>query len=124
MMGLGKFVDQCIQVLKIDIDLPYSWVKQYEFLWVAHARFVLQMFRYYDIAVKFKKSPSGNTHVLIILDRCVDAKDYHVMMWLLGDDHKRLQHSIRRYLTTNKILDIHFRQKRQDMKQKNKKEDT
>jgi hypothetical protein len=99
---------ECIQSLKVDIDLPYSFVKRYFDHYVRVARYVLAMFRYRDVVIKLRRSPSGNAHVVVTIDRCIDPKDYHVVMWLLGDDHRRIQHSIRRHLATGHILDFHY----------------
>jgi hypothetical protein len=110
-MSLGKYVGECIQSLKVDVDLPHEFVKENFIYYVNKARFVLAMFNYKDVVIKLKKSPSGYAHITITIDRCIDPKDYHVVMWLLGDDHKRLQHSIRRYLATKHILDFHYKQR-------------
>jgi len=99
---------ECIRSLKIDIDLPYRFVKEHFDYYVEHARYVLRMFSYRDLVVKLKRSPSGNAHVNIVVDRCVDKSIYHVLMWLLGDDHKRLTHSMKRFLITNHIMDFHY----------------
>ena len=118
-MGLGKYVNECIQSLKVDVDVPHEFVKENFIFYVNKARFVLAMFNYRDVVIKLRRSPSGNAHVTITIDRCIDPKDYHVVMWLLGDDHKRLQHSIRRYLATRHILDFHYKQRLKKNKAKN-----
>jgi hypothetical protein len=120
-MGLSKYVDKCIQSLKVDIDLPYKFVKEYFIYYVSKARFVLAMFNYKDLVIKLKRSPSGNAHVVITIDRCIEPVDYHAVMWLLGDDHKRLNHSIRRFLATGHILDFHYRYKSKTRSKKTEK---
>jgi len=105
------YESECIRSLKIDIDLPYCFVKKYFDYYVEHARYVLRMFSYEDIVIKLKRSSSGNAHVNIVVDRCVDKNIYHVLMWLLGDDHKRLTHSMMRFMITKHIMDFHYNHK-------------
>jgi len=103
--------DECIRSLKIDIDLPYGFVREHFNIYVEHARYVLGLFSYKDLIVKLRMSPSGNAHVNIVVDRCVEKSVYHVLMWLLGDDHKRLAHSMKRFTATNHIMDFHYKHK-------------
>jgi len=108
----------CIKSLQVDIDLPYKFVKENFPVYLRVARGVLVTFGYRDILVKLKKSRSGFAHVIFVLDKCVDVKHYHVLMWLLTDHHDRIRHSMSRYEITGKILDFLYRNKK---KRKNKK---
>jgi len=98
--------DQCIRSLQVDIDLPYSFVNLNFNIYLKVARDVLAMFGYRDLVVKLRRSRSGYAHVIIVLDKCVDLKHYHVLMWLLGDHHDRIRHSMRRFQATGKVLDF------------------
>jgi hypothetical protein len=102
-------VESCVRVLRVDIDLPYRFVKENFHHYVRVARFVLEMFGYRDLLIELRASPSNNAHVTIVLDRCVDLKHYHVLMWLLTDHHERIVHSMRRLRVTGQILDFHYR---------------
>ena len=108
----------CIKSLQVDIDLPYKFVKDHFTTYLHIAREVLYVFGYRDILVKLKKSRSGFAHVVFVLDKCVDPRDYHVLMWLLTDHHDRIRHSMNRYEITGKILDFLYNNKK---KNKNKK---
>jgi hypothetical protein len=102
-------VSNCIRALRVDIDLPYRFVKENFHHYVRVARFVLEMFGYRDLKIELKASPSNNAHVTIVLDKCVEQRHYHVLMWLLTDHHERIVHSMRRLRITGQILDFHYR---------------
>jgi hypothetical protein len=102
-------VSNCVRALRVDIDLPYRFVKENFSHYTRVARFVLGMFGYRDLRIELKASPSNNAHVTIVLDKCVDPGHYHVLMWLLTDHHERIVHSMRRLRATGQILDFHYR---------------
>ena len=102
-------MESCIRVLRVDIDLPYKFVKENFDYYLKVARFVLDMLGYKDLVIELKPSASNNAHVVIVLDRCVEHKHYHVLMWLLTDHHERIVHSMRRLRATGQILDFHYR---------------
>jgi hypothetical protein len=102
-------LENCVRVLRVDIDLPYRFVKENFNHYVRVARFVLEMFGYRDLAIKLKASAHNQAHVAIVLDKCVDLKHYHVLMWLLTDHHDRIVHSMRRLRATGQVLDFHYK---------------
>jgi len=104
--------DNCIRSLQVDIDLPYRFVKENFMAYLHIAREVLYIYGYRDLLVKLKRSPSGFAHVIFVLDKCVDQRYYHVIMWLLTDHHERIRHSMSRYDVTGKILDFLYNNNR------------
>ena len=102
-------MESCVRVLRVDIDLPYKFVKENFDYYLKVARFVLDMLGYKDLVIELKPSASNNAHVVIVLDRCVERRHYHVLMWLLTDHHERIVHSMRRLKVTGQILDFHYR---------------
>jgi len=102
-------VERCVRVLRVDIDLPYRFVRENFSHYVRVARFVLEMFGYRDLAVELRASTHNYAHVIIVLDRCVDLKHYHVLMWLLTDHHDRIVHSMNRLAVTGQVLDFHYK---------------
>jgi hypothetical protein len=99
----------CVRVLRVDIDLPYRFVKENFHHYARVARFVLEMFGYRDLKIELKASTHNQAHVTIVLDKCVELRHYHVLMWLLTDHHDRIVHSMRRFKATGQILDFHYR---------------
>jgi len=102
-------MSNCVRVLRVDIDLPYRFVKENFDYYVRVARFVLEMFGYRDLLVELRASAHNYAHVTIVLDKCVELGHYHVLMWLLTDHHERIVHSMRRLRATGQILDFHYR---------------
>ena len=102
-------MERCVRVLRVDIDLPYRFVRENFNHYVRVARFVLEMFGYRDLAVELRASAHNYAHVIIVLDRCVDLKHYHVLMWLLTDHHDRIVHSMNRLAVTGQVLDFHYK---------------
>jgi len=102
-------VEKCVRVLRVDIDLPYRFVKENFNHYVRVARFILEMFGYRDLRIELKASTHNQAHVTIVLDKCVELKHYHVLMWLLTDHHDRIVHSMRRLKATGQILDFHYK---------------
>ena len=102
-------MSNCIRVLRVDIDLPYRFVKENFNHYVRVARFVLEMFNYRDILIELKASSHNQAHVTIVLDKCVELRHYHVLMWLLTDHHERIVHSMNRLRITGQVLDFHYK---------------
>ncbi|MEM4889523.1 MAG: hypothetical protein QXJ64_08810 [Thermosphaera sp.] len=90
--------DECINVIKIDIDIPYDmfmdWAPFYEsvadYVLIKLARARIKQVRYY-------RSEHGNVHVYIDVDKCVPKDAYHIVQFFLYNDHKRTMLNYTRY---------------------------
>jgi hypothetical protein len=74
----------------VDLDIRYSAFKRVERYWREHLDWVIEHLRFDAkvIGYRAKRSGSGNTHVLVYLDRPVPELDALHLAAALGGDFK------------------------------------
>lgn len=84
-------------VLLVDVDLGYEgFVKYLKAFYEEHVELILSKFGLTAVAVEYKKSTNGNTHIKIKLDKPVDYRTYLHLMLALGCDPGLVSISLRR----------------------------
>jgi len=64
------------------------------------------------------KSQCNHVHLHLISRSDLDPETLFQLKYCIGEDHKRLNHSIRRYEKAGKILDFFWMHKNKDCKEK------
>jgi len=97
-----------MKVLFIDIDVPVEYMKIFNLYDITAFKIVKcsELLRVKISDVKVTTSRNGNVHVRLILKEDIDPKTAIMLHFCIGEDHKRLTHTIRRYLSTGKLLEF------------------
>jgi len=100
-----------IRKILLDIDILYEiWIQKFKKVFEKKLEFCKEL---YNLDIEYwrheKSIKSGNTHVFIRLRKPVRPEIYHEILYCLGEDHRRLMWSYKRYLCKGKILDFFYR---------------
>ena len=97
-----------MKAIFIDIDIKYEYMEKYGLLEILDDKinYCLQKFKLKPLWIKKSKSQCGNLHLHIIVNEDIDPETIIRLKYCIGEDHKRLSHTIRRYERTGKILDF------------------
>jgi len=97
-----------MKAIFIDIDIPYEYMKRYRLDKVLELKIHLCLNQFGLTLEKYRidRSQCGNTHLRVIIKENIDPVTIIRFKYCVGEDHKRLTHTIRRYEKTGKILDF------------------
>jgi len=96
-----------VKTIKLDIDIPYDlWSELFSMIFVKKLEFCLSIYDLHIDMLNINKSRNSNVHIHIVLKEMIDPITYYHIKYCLGEDHKRLVWSYRRYMKTGKILDF------------------
>jgi len=97
-----------MRLILVDIDIPWEIMEKYRFFDILNDKveYCLSKFNVDAKIVNVSRSQCGNTHLHIVLKQDVNAETIIKIKFCIGEDPKRLTHSIRRYEKTGKILDF------------------
>jgi len=106
------------RVVLIDVDLPWSLMEKYELREILNEKinFCLSRFNIKAKFVNITQSQCGNVHVHIITYDDIDPKIAIKLKFCVGEDSKRLRHSIRRFEKLGKLLDFFWVRKVKECK--------
>jgi len=93
----------------VDIDIKMEYMEKYGLIDILHRKieYCSRLIGINVLWVNIEKSQCGNTHLRIIVDNTSNM-DIIKFKYCVGEDHKRLTHTIRRYEKTGKILDFFY----------------
>lgn len=97
-----------IKTVKLDIDIPYDiFMKEFYDIFISKVAFCVDHLGVKIMEWRVKKSQkSGNIHVHMILERPIPPYLYFRLKYCLGEDHKRLVWSWKRYKLTGHVHDF------------------
>ncbi len=96
-----------VKTIKLDIDIPYDlWESLFHDIYLRKFVFCTSILGIKVDMVTIKESSNGNVHIHMVLKEGINPYTYYQFKYCLGEDHKRLVWSYRRYLKTGKILDF------------------
>jgi len=92
----------------VDIDIPLDKFMEYNLRKILMWKIVFctAMLGVNAVHSKIGRSRNGNVHLALLIDKEIDPVTMIQLKYCLGEDHKRLTHTIRRYEKTGKILDF------------------
>ena len=105
-----------MRLILIDIDIPFELMEKYSLFDVLNDKisYCLSRFNAKAKIVNISISQCGNVHLHIVLDQDVSVETLFKIKFCIGEDPKRLVHSIRRYEKTGKVLDFFWMRKIKD----------
>jgi len=100
--------DGQMRTIKLDIDIPYElFMDKFYDIFRSKMFYCTILHNLIIDSWKITKSrKSGNVHVHIVLAKPVTPELYFKLKYCMGEDHRRLVWSYRRYKKTGKILDF------------------
>jgi len=108
------------KVILLDIDIKWEVMERYALFDLLSDKITYCLSHFYVNAksVFVEKSQCGNVHVHIVLDKEIDGDTAIRLKYCLGEDGKRLMHSVRRYEKTGKLMDFFWMTQIKDCKEK------
>jgi len=96
-----------VKTIKLDIDIPYDlWESLFYRIYIRKYAFCTELLEIKVDTIAIRKSRNGNIHIYMTLKKPIDAITYYQFKYCIGEDHKRLVWSWKRYIKTGKILDF------------------
>jgi len=106
----------------IDIDIPYGlFMELFKDIFEERLKWCCRRFGVELDYFLYERSQNGNVHVFIRYKEPVNPSIYHRLMFCVGDDHKRIVHSYKRYIATGQILDFFWNRPVKKLEKKRKR---
>ena len=107
------------KVILLDIDIKYDIMQKYALFDILSEKidYCLSRFQLEPKSIFVQRSQCGNTHVHIVLKDEIDGETAIMLKFCMGEDGKRLMHSVRRFEKTGRLMDFFWMSKTKECKE-------